>query len=177
MKNILKITVLITYALLASTGSADEANTAFEDLRKMVFELKPGDIGISRENFKHPVWGMVMETGYEDGSFSLVTLADGTTRLYLSTGGGTIGAGEHKGVRNAVGHYLTGAQYFFDQTRPAKTHPVPGPGKVIFYFLGFEGISTYEAPEQKLGIGEDKLSNLFYAAHEVISEIRKVEEQ
>ena len=177
MKNILKFAVLIASALLASAGSASETKTAFEDLRKMVFELKPGDIGISSENFKHPVWGMVMETGYEDGSFSLVTLADGTTSLYLSTGGGTIGAGEHKSVRNAVGHYLTGAQYFFDQTIPAETHPVPGAGKVIFYFLGFEGISVYEAPEQKLGIGEDKFSNLFYAAHEVLSEIRKLEEQ
>ena len=177
MKNILKIATLISYALLTPISGASESNNMFEDLRQMVFDLKPGDIGISKESFKHPVWGMVMETGFEDGSFSLITLADGTTSLYLSTGGGTIGAGEHKSVRDAAGYYLTGAQYFFDKTKPVETFPSPAAGKVIFYFLGFEGISAYEATEQKLGAGQDKLSNLFYAAHKVLNEVREIEEQ
>ena len=172
----LKIITLIAGTLLTSMAHASQSEDMTEDLRKTVFDLNPAEIGISRENFKHPVWGMVMETGFEDGSFSLVTLADGTASLYFSTGGGVIGAGEHESVRKAAGHYLSGAQYFFEQATPVESTPRPVPGKVIFYFLGFEGISAYEAPEQKLGIGEDELSNLFYAAHEVINEIRKVEE-
>ena len=157
--------------------NASDSSEVIEELRNQVFSLDPAEIGISRENFGHPVWGMVMETGFDDGSFSLVTLADGTTSLYLSTGGGTIGAGEHQSVRNAVGHYLTGAQYFFDQTTATEKFPRPSPGRVIFYFLGFDGVSVYESEEQKLGVGQDALSNLFYAAHEVIAEIRKIEEQ
>jgi len=156
---------------------ASGSSEVIDELRNRIFSLDPGEIGISQENFSHPVWGMVMETGIDDGSFSLVTLADGTTSLYLSTGGAMIGVGEHKSVRDAVGYYLTGAQYFFDQSRPVDAFPRPSPGRVIFYFLGFDGVSVYESDEQKLGVGQDALSNLFYAAQAVIAEIRKIEEQ
>ena len=156
---------------------ASDASDIIDDLRHRIFTLDPGEIGISQENFSHPVWGMVMESGLDDGSFSLVTLADGTTSLYLSTGGAMIGAGEHKSVRDAVGYYLTGAQYFFDQSRPVDAFPRPSRGRVIFYFLGFDGVSAYESDEQKLGVGQDALSNLFYAAQAVIAEIRKTEAQ
>ncbi len=173
----LKIFTLIACMLLTSAGLASDTGDAVDELRQKVFELDPGDLGLSPDTFGHPVWGMVMETGFDDGSFTLVTLADGTTSLYFSTGNGVIGAGQHQAVRDAVGHYLSGAQYFFDKASPVDDTPRPVSGKVIFYFLGFEGISAYEAPEQKLGIGADDLSNLFYAAHGVIDEIRKTEEQ
>lgn len=172
----LKNFIFIACLLLTSAVRAADTSDAFGELRQNVFNLEPAAIGLSPENFKHPVWGMVMETGFEDGWFTLVALADGTTSLYFSTGGGVIGAGELQPVRDAAGHYLSGAQYFFDRASPVSDTPRPATGKVIFYFLGFEGISAYEAPEQKLGIGADDLSNLFYAAHAVIDEIRKTEE-
>lgn len=143
-------------------------------LRDMLFKLKPAEIGLTRENFPHPVWGMVMETGFADGSFTLVSLADGTTSLYFSTGGGVIGGGEHEAIRQAAGHYLSGAQYFYDQAEKVDSYPTPDDGEVRFYFLGFDAISLYSANEKKLGVGTDKLSNLFYAAHGVIEELRKI---
>lgn len=177
MKRLFKFAILVTFPILSFVTSASGSSDVIDELRSKVFSLNPAEIGISQEKFGHPVWGMVMETGFDDGSYSLVTLADGTTSLYLSTGGGTIGAGEHQSVRDAVGHYLTGAQYFFDQTTPTEKFPRPSPGQVVFYFLGFDGVSVYESEEQKLGVGQDALSNLFYAAHQVIAEIRKIEEQ
>ena len=172
----LKTLSLVAVMLVTNAVHASDASVTFGELRQNVFNLDPGEIGISSENFKHPVWGMVMETGFEDGWFTLVTLADGTASLYFSTGGGVIGAGEHQSVRDAVGHYLSGAQYFFDKASPVAETPRPDTGRVIFYFLGFAGISAYEAAEPKLGIGADDLSNLFYAAHRVIEEIRKTED-
>lgn len=157
-------------------SNASDTSDAIEGLRSMVFNLSPDEIGLTRENFKYPVWGMVMETGFEEGSFSLVTLADGTTSLYFSTGGGTLGAGEHESVRDAVGHYLTGAQYFYDKAITTEEYPRPVNGEVIFYFLTFGGVSAYSAQEQKLGNGNDDLSDLFHAAHGVLSEIREIQE-
>jgi len=154
-----------------------EPSNSFEALRKMVFNLKPQEIGLTKDNFDHIVWGVIMETGFDSGSFSLVTLADGTASLYLSTGGGTIGAGEHEAVRTAVGHYLTGAQHFVVRARPVDKYPLPLNGNVTFYFLTFDGISAYSAAEDKLGNGDDDFSDLFYAAHTVITEIREIEEK
>lgn len=47
----------------------------------------------------------------------------------------------------------------------------------LFYFLTFEGKLAYSAPEEKLGNGNDELSSLFYAAHDVIGEIREIEQK
>lgn len=171
-----KVFLIVACLALAPAADASEASDAIVELRSQVFALNPDEIGISPENFAHPVWGMVTETGFADGYFTLITLADGSTSLYFSTGGGMIGAGEFAGVRRAVGHYLTGAQYFFDRAEPVEQYPRPAPGKVTFYFLAFDGVYAYTASERKLGIGDDDLSNLFYAAHGVIDEIRKVGE-
>lgn len=158
-------------------SQATGQNETIEGLRAMVFNLDPEEIGLTRENFGHPVWGMIMETGFDDGSFTLVTLADGTTSLYFSTGGGIIGGGGHDSVRQASGHFLSGAQYFYGNATKVESFPGPANGEVKFYFLTFDGISTYSAPEDKLGNGNDELSNLFYAAHEVITELREIDER
>lgn len=126
--------VAILAGFLVSTMShATENDGAMQGLREMAFNLNPSEIGITAENFDHPVWGMIMETGFEEGSFTLVTLADGTTSLYFSTGGGTIGAGEHESVRKAVWHYLSGAQHFYKHAREVRETPSPTEGEVIFY--------------------------------------------
>ena len=175
MRN-LKALSVGAWMLIGSVSAAADSAEVIAELRGMAFALDPAEIGISRENFTHPVWGMVMETGFADGFFTLVTLADGSTSLYFSSGGGMLGAGEFASVRRAVGHYLSGAQYFFDRAEPVVEYPRPAPGLVTFYFLAFDGVFAYSASESRLGVGEDELSNLFYAAHGVIDEIRKVNE-
>ena len=107
------ISLLIILLGVSSSIMSDENKNASVDLRNMVFNLNPKDIGLSKGSFGHPVWGMVMETGFTEGSFTLVAIADGTTSLYFSNGGGIIGGGEHEAVREASGYFLTDAQSFY----------------------------------------------------------------
>jgi hypothetical protein len=52
---------------------------------------------------EHPdVLGAVIDIPSEGGTASVVAMADGTTSLYTSTGGGTIGAGAHEPVSRAA---------------------------------------------------------------------------
>ena len=118
-----------------------------------------------------------METGFPDGSFTLSSLADGTTSLYFSTGGGIIGAGGHDSVRNASGRLLLEAQQFHLKAQKVNNFPKPGPGEVIFYFLTFDGVRSYTALEDDLGNERDELSSLFFAAHNVLTELRIIEEK
>jgi hypothetical protein len=148
-----------------------------DELRSMVLNLNPEEIGLTQESYPHPVFGLVMETGFADGSFTLSVLADGTTSLYFSTGGGIIGAGEHESVRKASGRLLSTAQEFHSKAKKVNTFPKPGQGEVIFYFLTFDGVLSYTALENDLGNEKDELSGLFFAAHNVLSEIRKIEEK
>jgi hypothetical protein len=165
---------------LASPAGAKDAKTSsnvMPEMRAQVLALKPDDIGITKATYPRDVWGLLMETGVpEGGAFSLVALADGTTSLYFSTGGGVIGAGQHERVRSTSHDLLAKANEFHKLAKPASAHPLPGPGQVIFYFLSYSGVLSYSAPEVSLGEGKDRLSALFLAGHHVISEVRQAEQ-
>jgi len=142
----------------------------------MVLSLNPSDIGLTKKNFPHPVFALVMETGVPDGSFVLSSVADGSTSIYFSNGGGIIGGGEHENVREASGFLLSEAQRFYKKAQKVTVFPNPESGKVIFYFITFDGVRSYAALEDDLGKEKDELSELFFAAHNVITELRKIEE-
>lgn len=63
------------------------------------------------------------------------------------------------------------------RARPTTTTPLPSAGSVNFYLLTANGIPRHLAAEQALGAGEDPMSELFYAGQNVITQIRKVDEE
>ena len=122
------------------------------------------------------VFGVVMETAYPEAIATLVSLADGTTSLYFSTGGGVIGAGHDAGPAAASRLFASTAASHTRDLTVATSTPLPKVGYTRFYVLTQHGTLTAEAKEQDLGEGRHALSPLFYAGQDVITEIRKVEE-
>ena len=141
-------------------------------LRSMVLGLSPADIGITQQSFPHQVWGIVMETGMKAGYYTLATLADGTTSLYFSNGGGIIGAGEKPEVREVSQQFIGWANRFVEASEPVASLQPPSQGKTKFFFLAFNGMQSYSAPEIELGEGRDSLASLFHAGHAVIAALR-----
>lgn len=150
-----------------------EPDAITQDLRMMALALTPDAIGISQQSYPHEVWGVLMETGMERGAYTLVALADGTTSLYFSAGGGIIGAGEHTSVRQASGQLIDLANESVAAATLTGAYPLPKAGQTVFYFLTFHGVKTYTAKEVDLGEMRDKLSNLFHAGHGVIAAVRQ----
>jgi hypothetical protein len=147
------------------------------DLREQAFTIAPTEIGITPEAGHQRVWAIVMETGYPNAVASLVALADGTTSLYFSNGGGIIGAGQHDAVRRAVARFIELVDQNADALPIAETHPLPDVGRVRFYARTFEGLRAFEASTIELGEGRHPLAALFHAAHEVITAIREASPQ
>lgn len=175
------IRAIIQLILITSFGvqvmAADITPSEMSDkLRSMVLNLKLNDINLTKESFPHPVYAVVMETGFSDSSYTLSSVADGSTSLYFSNGGGIIGGGEHENVRKASNNLLSGAQIYYKKAKKVTSFPKPEEGKVIFYFITSEGVLSYSALENDLGNEKDELSNLFFSAHYVIGELRKIEE-
>jgi len=139
--------------------------------------LKPAEIGISRERYPEDVWGILMEFGVEKACVTLVVVADGSTSLYFSSGGGVIGAGQHDSVRQASTALLARANRTKSRARPAQDYPLPTRGQVIFYFLSYDGVLKDSAPEVELLENRDELSALFHSGHEVISAIRETQQR
>jgi hypothetical protein len=144
------------------------------ELRQQALSVRAIDLGITRGALR--VWGLLMETGYPEAVATLVAFADGTTSLYFSSGGGTIGAGSHDTVREASEELLRTADQHVDKFIPTKEYPLPKEGRVRFYVHTFDGILTADRNEEDLGYERDPLAPVFHAGHAVISAIRELDE-
>ena len=118
------------------------------------------------------MWGVLMEIGFAKGVATVVGLADGTASLYLSSGGGVLGAGARADVRGAAIKLCETAAGFTDGTAAATTFPRPHAGQVRFYLLTDAGVRTTETDEETLRAGKHRLSPLYAAGQAVISALR-----
>ncbi|HVE79651.1 MAG TPA: hypothetical protein VNA89_12340 [Gemmatimonadaceae bacterium] len=154
----------------------DPAQVA-SSLRGQALAVAAADLGLTPTPEHAHVWGVLMETAYPEMVATLVALADGTTSLYLSGGGGIIGAGGHARVRAAAAAFLTAAEVHLGDFAPARGTPLPEPGRVRFYLRTFAGTLTAEADEQELGYRRHPLSPVFHAGHGVITAVRETSER
>jgi hypothetical protein len=139
----------------------------YAGLRRQALELTPEQIGSEA-----PVLAMLMETGYEQAVATLLAVADGTTSLYFSNGGGIIGAGAHESVAAASRRWLDAAGSFLAQLHPVDDPGVPALHQTQFVAVTPGGLRGSTAAEEELGRGGHPLSPLFYAAQDVITQIR-----
>jgi len=142
-------------------------------LRERVFTVAPSEVGVTRAASRTNVWAVIMEFAQANAVISLVAIADGTTSLYFSVGGGVIGAGGHPAVRLASERLIVAVDSMVDALSPVKDHPHPAVGRVRFYARTFDGLRGAEADEGELSTGGHVLSRLFAAGHGVIAAIRE----
>lgn len=123
------------------------------------------------------IYALLMETGYPEAVATLVGLADGTTSMYFSNGGGIIGGGQHERVAAATLRWLDLGERFVDDFVPVVSTPeLPGVGVTQFVAITSGGRASLSAAEDDLGEQRHHASPLFHAAHDVITELRMVDE-
>ena len=145
----------------------------YAGLRRQVIDLQAEQLG---DQFAQaPILALLMETGYDQAVATLVAVADGTTSLYFSTGGGIIGAGAHEAVVQASRRWLEAGATFLEQLDPVADPPLPAVGQTQFVAVTHDGPRTAVAPEEDLSREHHELSPLFYAAQDVIAEVRLIE--
>jgi hypothetical protein len=140
---------------------------AYSGLRTQALQLTAAQVGTA-----DAVFGVLMETGYPEAVVSLLALSDGTASLYFSNGGGIIGAGGHPGPAVAARSLVAFAAHNLDHLGAAVEYPLPRPDHTRFYLLTSHGVLTADALERAFGENRHVLSPLFYAAQELITEIR-----
>jgi hypothetical protein len=113
-----------------------------------------------------------MEIGFAKGVATVVGLADGTASLYLTSGGGVLGAGARADVRSAAIRLCETAAGLAEGTTLTSTFPRPHAGGVRFYLLTDTGVRTVETDEETLRGRKHRLSPLYAAGQSVISALR-----
>jgi len=150
---------------------------SYLQLRSRILSLTPAELGLSPSSKNLHAWGVLMETGYPVGFATLVSLADGTTSLYYSTGGGMLGSGEYSPVAEASRALVAQAENHLQHMSPTTEFPLPGVGQVRFTLLTYSGAFFAEAPEETIASGNHLLSTLFARAHEAITQLRLLAEK
>jgi hypothetical protein len=147
----------------------------YEDMRARALAITADDLAPGARDAR--VLGVVMDMAYPEGTATLIGLADGTTSLYHSGGGGIIGGGEHQQIAAATLRWIDMAAELADSLEPAEDCPLPAAGSVQLVLLTPDGRRCATAPEDELGGGGHALSPLFLAAHDVITELRLIDER
>jgi len=158
-------------------GSArpSDATAVYTGLRDAVLDLDPSSVGIHRAPDAGTVWGLVMDWTLDDAVATVVSLADGTTSLYLSTGGGSIGAGEHPAAEAASINAVRLAEWMVDDVPEATESPLPARGRTSLTLLTFSGLRRFEDDNAAFEDGTSRLSPVANAMQDIIHEIRRAE--
>ena len=149
-------------------------------LRSQAMKARPDDLELMPDPAA-PIHGVLMETGASGSVATFLVLADGTVSLYLSTGGGVIGAGEHEEVRAAAAEMLAltnkYATAYIEACAATTDSPLPQDGQVFFYLLTTSGLYLARCKEADLENRNDPFTNLFENCHAVLGELREATER
>ena len=118
--------------------------------------------------------GIIVDWGFPTATASVVCMADGTTSLYRSSGGGVIGAGTKPAVRLASDALLAAAQNSVREIRDEDDGTAPRPGEFRFHVVTEEGARCATATMEELATGAHPLSPLFVATQNEITALREV---
>jgi hypothetical protein len=117
-----------------------------------------------------------MDTTYENGTATVIALADGTASLYTSPGGGVIGGGSYAEVRSAVAELLHLVESDLRLLGDDLSSRLPSVGLVTITALTYSGRRSVSAPEDDLGHSRHHAFEMFHAVHKVLFGIRRAEE-
>jgi len=152
--------------------NGDPVNDVYGGLRQQVFDLDPAAIGLEPTAQLPRVWAAMMDLALTAGTATLLSVADGTTSLYTSAGGGVIGGGAHAEVVAATTAFLGVVDAHLDHIPATADTSLPVPGRVVLRAMGYHGPHAADVSEAELESGEHPLSPVFVAAHDVITELR-----
>ena len=161
-------------------GPPPPGNDVYLKLRNQALTVSTTDLGLEPDPGA-PIHAVIMEMGRNDGVATFACLRDGSASLYLSTGGGVIGGGQHESVRTACLEMLSitneYAQDFLGACQPVSTFAFPQKGEVFFYLVTDDAVYQGRGPEQALAAQEHAFSALFNNCHAVMAEVRAIEDK
>jgi hypothetical protein len=148
-----------------------EATRPYDGLRAMALGAVAN--GLQSPGEDHPdVSGLVVDIPAQGGFATVVAFNDDTTSMYMSTGGGTIGAGGHQNVASATQVLLSAAQAQLGAFTRSDDSNLPPPGQVRFHLLSPSGSRDEDVPEESFWGRSHELTPVIAATQDVISAIR-----
>ena len=176
---VLLITMSIFSKLFGgSKGAEKEKVNPYMGLRQLPFNLHTPESAKEYGFVKDQIVAFVMDVTSEEGnSYTVVSTFDNSASLYMSTGGGFLGSGQREEGAKASKELLEFSNYFYKEFKDVDEFPLPVPKHVRFYIVvSGRVLGSDEFLEDDLGHGRAPLSPLFHKTHELISVMRKYDQ-
>lgn len=154
-----------------------EPAPTYLQLRSRILGFNPSELGLEPTEAAPLVWGVLVEMGYEVGTATLVALADGTTSLHYSTGGGILGRGDYAPLAQASQKLVGEAQKHLSQMAPTRDFSLPAAGQVRFLLLAYDGTYAATAPEKLLASGDHPLAAIYKHTQDTLGQLRLLAEK
>lgn len=155
---------------------APEPTEIFLGLRGQFLRANPSDFNLKPSPRLPRVWGALVDMGLDSGVASLLSIADGTTSLYTSTGGGIVGGGFHEPVRAATGTFLALIEKTLSEFDPRTAFELPVAGRIAFVVRTYERNLGTEVSQGDFAGGTHSLAPVFVAANDVLTALHLLEE-
>jgi hypothetical protein len=149
----------------------EEPINPYNELRNLIFNIKSEELNVEFLEGNLP-YGTLMELGYPQATVSLISLIDGNTSLYFSTGGGILGGVAHESVRKSSIEFVNRSNDFLNIMNITTSYPSPETGMVIFYVITSNGVFSYNESEETLQNNKSRLTDLYILGQNVISQLR-----
>lgn len=159
---------------VTSSASKLDSSDQYTAIRKLVWNSNPDSLGLKINT--DSVYCIILDMGLGDESVaSLIVIADGTTSIYINTGGGIFGAGQHEQVREASDKLLKIMPH--PTKRFSKTdnyQNIPNDSRARFYLLTRNGkYVSDEFNADDAADGKGYYSKLFIQANHIITAARE----
>ncbi len=142
------------------------------DMRNMALSITSEQLGLPASEDAAKVFGVVADLDMTGATVTLTSYITGDTSLYLSTGGGFIGAGQHEDVQKVVKKFIEKAQTYSSKGKQYESTELPKAGTANFYFLSDSGNTKIVETLSNLESGNSEYSDLFYELNQVMTAIR-----
>ena len=160
-----------------SVKTQTSTDNPYNGLRELALSATPKQVGITASEHPDAIYGVIMDWDFGNGMATLVSFQDGTTSMYLSSGGGIIGGGGHDNVKNEVAKFISLAQTYLDKATKTDTTPLPDKGCVKFYLLTSKGKFVAQEKISDIENETSKWFPFFEEGNKVITELRSTTEK
>ena len=150
---------------------------AFEGLRTMALSATPEQLQLSLPTDKTVVYGVIMDWGMDGATATIVSYQTGDASMYLSSGGGVIGGGQHQNVNSAAKQFVNLAQTYLDKATKTETTDLPSTDQVKFYLLTNKGKFVGQDNMKSFENNSSEWLKLFEEGNKVLTELRMTTEK
>ena len=143
----------------------------------MAFTATPEQLGLSLPSDKTIVYGVVMDWEMGGAVATTISYQTGDASLYLSSGGGVIGGGQHQNVSSAAKQFVNLAQTYLDKAVKTEVTDLPSTDEVKFYLLTNKEIFVGQEQMNNFENNSSKWLQLFEDGNKVFTELRLTTEK